>query len=551
LADTGTRGELGAAPAEDAQVPAEIAEPGAHDGSRLGWLAAMPQRSARTVRTHWQFSLVLLAAALLRIVVILGYPPIMWFNDSFNYFTDAINQTPDYVRPNGYPFFLTVLLPLHNFYLVAVAQAALGVGMGVLIYALLRRRGLPWWGGTLLALPVLFDVFEMQIEHLITADTLFTFLVTLAIVICCWRDRPSVVALAIVGLIIGYATIVRSVGQPLLVVFAVGMLARRVGWRRLAALVVAGVVPIAAYMIWFHHYSGKYALNEASGSFLYSRVSTFAECSKMHPSANLRALCDPTPPGDRQPSQEYIWAENEKPGTPYAHKTTPLYNLLGTDNTKRFTPQIEGLTQKFAIQAITSQPLDYARVVIKDTLHTFGWNRQPDPNDIYGNGSTFRFTDNAHNYLPWWAQARYTGDAQAVALNKQLQQYYGPAAAQPTFSPWALVHPWAGFMQIYQKYVFLPGTILGLLLLAGAAGIVLRWRNWGGLALLPWLIGALLIVLPPMTAGFSYRYVLAAMPATCLAAGLAFSTRTGEKSVRALAANLGRYFGRSVPVEQE
>ncbi len=49
--------------------------------------------------------------------------------------------------------------------------------------------------------------------------------------------------------------------------------------------------------------------------------------------------------------------------------------------------------------------------------------------------------------------------------------------------------------------------------------------GWGGLSLLPWLTGVALIVLPPMTAGFSYRYILAAIPAVCLAAGLAFAGR--------------------------
>ena len=202
----------------------------------------MPSRLRATIRTHWQFSLVLLAAALLRLVIIVAYQPIMWFNDSFNYFSDAVTQVPDSIRANGYPFFLSVfLLPFHSVYLVAVIQAAMGLGMGILIYALLRHRGLPWWGAALPAVPVLFDVFEMQIEHMVTADTLFTFLVTLAVVICCWRDRPSVITMAIAGLLIGYATIVRSVGMPLLIVMLVAMVLRWVGWRRLVTLAVVGL----------------------------------------------------------------------------------------------------------------------------------------------------------------------------------------------------------------------------------------------------------------------------------------------------------------------
>ena len=52
---------------------------------------------------------------------------------------------------------------------------------------------------------------------------------------------------------------------------------------------------------------------------------------------------------------------------------------------------------------------------------------------------------------------------------------------------------------------------------------------------MPWAVAVVLVVLPPMTAGFSYRYVIAAAPAACLAAGLALTRepRTSRKAARA------------------
>jgi hypothetical protein len=503
-------------------------------------------RLARPAVTHRQFTVVLAAAVVVRIIVILGYPPILWFNDSYNYVYDAVKSTPDAIRPNGYPFFINLLLPLHSAYPLAVLQAAMGVGMGVLIYALLRHRGLPWWGAVLPTLPVLFDSYELHVEHMVTADTLFIFLGTVAIVLLCWSDRPSVPVMAMAGLLIGYATLVRSVGQPLLLVVLVAMLARRVGWRRLVTLLVAGVVPIAAYMAWFHGTYGKYALTESSGTFLYSRVSTFAECAKINPPADIRVLCDPTPPNLRPVSGEYLWANNEL--SPDNKVTTPLFNVNNSaDTSLRFTPKVNSMTEKFARDAILAQPFDYLRVVAHDTLHTFGWNRQPDPNNYYGNGPAFRFVPGStlDKLIPWWANP-YKGDADANQIYLARQDFGGPGLGQTI-----AVEPWQRLLRAYQRYFYLRGTLLGLIVFIGAAGVVGRWRRWGGVGLLPWLVGVLMIVLPPMTAGFSYRYVLAAVPAVCLAAGLAFARRPGDKSVGALAADLGRHLGRRVAVEQE
>ncbi|HLH59385.1 MAG TPA: hypothetical protein VKV33_09575 [Streptosporangiaceae bacterium] len=457
-------------------------------------IADQARRARRLPARHWQFCVVLAAAVAMRCIVILGYPPIFWFNDSYNYLTDAVTRTPDIVRSDGYPLLLLVLLPFHSVTLLAVLQALMGLAMGAGIYALLRRRGLPWWGATLPALPVLFDVFEMQLEHMVMSDVLFTFLVTMAVIIVCWFDRPPLWACVAVGLIVGYSAIVRTVGEPLLVLFAAGMLLRRLGWKRVAATVATGILPIIGYMIWYHGFYGQYALDGSSGTFLYSRVSSFAECSKMSLPQNLTVLCDPTPPAQRQNSQEYLWTTSE-----------PLYRV---SRGNQFSKHADSIAGKFAEHAILSQPLSYLRVVAHDTLHTFTWTRSQ--SDVTGSGPSFQFRDSV-DPVPWWATY--------YPQNKSsLLEYTGRGKGQPR-----VVQPWAHFIEFYQKWIYLRGTMLGVIVLIGAAGVIARWRRWGGLTLLPWALGAALIVLPPMTAGFSYRYVMAAIPVACLAAGLALT----------------------------
>lgn len=492
--------------AEPVTEGAEPTSPGTRSAGRRA------ARLGRLIRAHRPFVIVAAVAAALRVVVMLGYPPAMFFNDSYNYMTDAVTRSPDIVRSDGYPLFLYALLPFHSLALVTVLQAVMGLAMGAGIYAVLRRRGLPWWGATIPALPVLFDVFELQLEHMIAADVLFYTLVTAVLVLLCWWDRPPLAVAAVAGLATGYAATVRSVGEPLLVIVVAGMLLRRMGWRRAAATAVAGIVPIAGYMVWFHSHTGQYAMNSSTGTFLYSRVSSFADCARMNPPAGLRVLCDPRPPSERPNSQEYLWSNN-----------TPLAKLTGTNNVYRFTPHVESLTMRFAERAILAQPFDYAWVVAKDTLITFGWARVNVNNEIgnlEGSGSKFRFEPKVLD-VPSWV----TGSA----VNSRAARDFGGA----NYGHPSVVQPWARFLWAYQKVGYLRGPFLFLFVLAGAIGVLLGIRRrtrvpgtgWGGLALLPWVTGVALLVLPPLTAGFSYRYALAAVPAICLAAGLAFAGR--------------------------
>jgi hypothetical protein len=497
-----------------------VAEPVTDDQNPLSPDEPAAVRLRRLIGAHRPFLAVLAVAFLLRVIVMLGYPSAMFFTDSYAYMTDAVTKSPDMVRSDGYPLFLWLLLPFHSLALITSLQALMGLAVGAGIYAVLRRRGLPWWGATIPALPVLFDVFELQLEHMIAADVLFYALITAAIILLCWWDRPPLAVAVLAGLAIGYATTVRTVGEPLLIIVVVCMVLRRMGWRRIAATAIAGIVPIAGYMVWFHAHTGQFAMNESTGTFLYSRVSAFAECSKMNPPADLRVLCDPRPPADRPPggSQEYLWSTS-----------TPLQKLAGSNRLK-FTPRMESLTMRFAERAIAAQPLDYLRVVAKDTLRAFGWTRENSTapmnsridgiGNVEGSGSKWRFEPTV-----WPVYSFVTGDP----TNARAARDFGGA----DFGRPSVVQPWARFLWGYQKVVYLPGVFLFFFVLTGAAGVVLGIRRktrvpgtgWGGLGLLPWLAGVALVVLPPMTAGFSYRYVLSAAPAVCLAAGLAFAGR--------------------------
>ncbi len=467
------------------------------------------RRCARVIAANRLFTGVLLVAAALRADAELGYRWQSWFNDSFSYLRAAVTLTPGTTRPSGYPVYLWLLSPAHSYLLVTASQHLMGLAVAVMIYALARQRfGAPAWLAVLATLPVLYDGFEIQLEHLIMADTLFLFLVTAAVTVVLWQPEPGWRACLVAGLLLGASATVRPTGLPLLAVFLLYLLIRLFGaWRRvvagLAACAVAFAVPVAGYEAWYAAAHGRFALTDSTGVFLYSRVMTFADCSRITLPPDLLPLCTTVPPDQRPIAQAYIWTD-----------ASPLLRLPSAE----FSPATDHLAESFALRAIASQPLDYARAVWDDTARSFDWNRPVFPNpqtyDAYLFGSQ----------SPAIPASPYGGYPSAAS-------YYvrgNPATV--------VVNPFAEVIRAYQRYVWLPGTVYGLILLAGLAAIAAGWRRAGREAtggpavaagrssreaLLPWLCSLMLIVVPAATAEFDYRYVTTAVPFACLALAVA------------------------------
>ena len=461
--------------------------------------AVIWRRTTRLIAGNRLFAAALLPALLLRVDAELGYRWQSWFNDSFSYLRAAVTLTPGTTRPAGYPVYLWLLSPAHSYLLVTASQHLMGLAVAVMIYALARYRfGVPAWAAVLAGVPVLYDGFEIQLEHLVMADTLFLFLVMAAVTVVLWRERPSWRACLAAGLLLGASATVRPTGLPLLAVFAVYLLIRLFGsWRGLfaglAACGLACALPLAGYAGWYQSAHGEFALTDSSGVFLYSRVMTFADCSRMSLPADLLPLCTTVPPGKRPIAQAYLW-------TP----ASPLLRLPSAE----FSPATNRLARSFALRAIQAQPLDYARAVWDDTAASFEWNRS-----VFPNPQTY------DAYL-------FGGPSPAIPVSP-VGGYPSPAADYRQGNPeTVVVSPFAQVIRDYQRYVWLPGTVYGLILLAGLYGIVRRWRQrgagrLGGEALLPWLCSLALIVVPAATAEFDYRYVTTAVPFACLAAAMA------------------------------
>lgn len=451
------------------------------------------RRLAAGLVAHRVFLAALAAAAALRGAVLLGFPPVMWFNDSYGYVAAAVSPHPGAVRPSGYGLALRALLPFHSFALVAVLQHLAGLVVAALCYGLPRRWGLPGWAATLVAAPVLFDAYQLQLEQTVMSDTLFVLLVVVAAGLVCRRKDPGAVACAAAAALLGLAAVTRTVGLPLLVLLLGHLALRRAGRRALGAALVAGLLPVGGYASWFHAAYGRYGLTAADGIFLYGRTMAFADCARMRPPPRLASLCAAVPPAARPPSQMYIW----DPRAP-----------LNRRFPRPFSAEANRAAGAFAERAIRSQPMDYLAVVARDTWRTFRWDRPVFPDRA--TYAQYEF-DRVVEPPPGWARGH-------------LDRY------DRRWARTRVVDPYAAFLHAYQRHVFLRGPFFAALLLVGAVGATGTVVACRRPALLPWVMSVTLVITPAATAEFGYRYALAAVPLACLAAGLALADPRPRKT---------------------
>lgn len=437
------------------------------------------------LRGHLLFAVVLVFGVVARVLAMLGFRPILIPpGDPYRYLADAVRLAPGWFRPSGYSFLLRALEPFHSLALIAAVQHLFGLGVGVGIYVLARRLGVPGWGAALAAAPPLLDGYQIELEHLLLSDTFFTALLVGATLALVWSRRPGPVATAVAGVLLAAAALTRPIGLPLLVLAAGYVIVVHARWQAVLALLAACGLPLMAYVMWFHAWYGRYEFTGTGGMFLWARTMAFADCTKMQPVNRQWLLCSTTPPKDRVPSGLILWV----PGSPVEALSPP-----------QFTSANDRLAQDFAIRAITRQPFDYLATVLRQVGWAFRWDRPAYPAPIIMRNYAY---DIAPDEYPF-ANPR--------------DPIYGVVVVYTHQTPHAhsVVQPFADLTRTYQRYVYVPGPLLASLLILAIPGLLADRRNW-----FPWAIALALIIEPIATVDFDYRYLLPAIPFATLAAAL-------------------------------
>jgi hypothetical protein len=325
------------------------------ESTQTGWAG----RTCQLIRRHWAFAAVLAAGVALRVATSLAYWPALVYVDSPKYLSGA-----DEADPVGYRVLLLPLNRLGGLGLVAAVQHLIGLGLGVALYVMLVRRGVPRWLAVIAAAPVLLDAYQLQIEQMILPDLMFEAMIAVGIIVLAWSRRPGLWAILVGAAVLGGSVDVRQVGEVLVIPLVLFVFLSVKGWRLRIASTVAAVVafgvPVLAYMSFNAHETGHFAVTTNPPNLLYGRAAYAADCQTLVLPSYERVLC---------PSQALITTVGGIDGlihdyrAPGATYKPPKGMTVG---------QVES---DFAKRVIKQQPVRFAGSVTRDTVRLFALTR--------------------------------------------------------------------------------------------------------------------------------------------------------------------------------
>ena len=477
---------------------------GSAEASTLpGRLRGYARQLPALARRNWLFTVLLAAGLVLRVLAQITYRPALLYIDTLKYLYNAWPGTD----PLGYKGVLKAILLVGNLQWVAAIQHLVGLGMGVAIYAVLRRRGVPRWLAALAAAPVLLDAYELQNEQTIMPDVWFDALMVVALVVLLWQPRPTRRAIAAAGIALGLSV---TIGQAteILILPAVIYLAVAVGgwWhkvRAVALMCVAFVLPILLYMSLSLAFNGHFWLSRAGTSQLYGRAAEAADCATLRIPAYERPLC-PTA------KQKALGADSldHQASSPLQLYVAPA----GMDQSK--------IISSFIRAVMVQQPLRVVEGTFSDAARLFTVNRVTIPGDTPISRWQFQTSYPSYqNYVRTNAQ-------NVIILGLKVQNpppdfVYVPL--NPAYGGKAtVIRPLADFLHAYQLDggytpgpLYLAATVLGLI---GTLSLIRRKRRSAiaadhqlALACCLFFLSAAAILLFSDFTEFSWRYQLPAI----------------------------------------
>src|SRR3954468_2244260 len=437
-------------------------------------------RVATWVRANRLFAAALAVATVLRLVVMIAYPPALeFYGDSPSYLVASRHPfNLDIWHPFGYPLLLWLLSPLRSVAVVSTLQHLAGLAAAFLVYRLVRSLRVGPVGATLAAGPLLFDAYQLDVEQFLLSDTVFTLLVVVAMTLTArllrQRDAGATAGSALaLGAVLSAMTLTRTAGLAVTAAVLLVLLVARIGWTRLAIAVAAVAVPIGSYALAFHASYGVYGLQGYGGRYLYGQMAPFAHCDRATLQIDVRPLCPTLPTYARPGVNQYVWhqyLEAHLPGTPI---------------------QRSQLAGKFAQPIAARQVGDIAGAAVGTFVHYFEPGRATGPRDWPVGSWQFPSPD----HPPVWhidpaRDGFRAGDRPAGHINASL----------------------AYLLRDYQRVMFTPGPALLIAVFLAIGACLLRRLDpvTRAMAGVMSISGLGLLAMPAVSAGFDWRYLLPA-----------------------------------------